>query len=202
VQTLTQARNEFLVTITADCNKPATEPGVFTELTLVKQIRAGVPGAAQVPLTAWTLTARTAPGARPVVSGTTGVTREVEPDTEYILAESMVRGYAQFIDPAVDSLAAGATGSWRCVEDHPGGASELEDFDGGTGSVIVPPGQHVTCKAVNVPTLAIPTGLGADATPAASQSVPLTATGLALMAAGALLGLATLRPRRKGAAPR
>ena len=36
---------------------------------------------------------------------------------------------------------------------------------------------------------------------AAAQSVPLTAAGLALMAAGALLGLAALRSRRESRAP-
>jgi hypothetical protein len=197
--TLTAARNEFLVRITADCNKPATEPGVFTELTLVKQISGSVPGAAQVPLTAWTLTARVAPGEHPVVSGTTGVTGEVEPGVEYILAESTVPYYKQFVDPAAISLVPGATGSWRCVQDHPGGPG-LEDFDGGTGSVVVQPGDHVTCTAVNVrTTLLIPTGLGAagDGEAAASQPAPLTVAGLALMAAGALLGLTALRSRRR-----
>jgi hypothetical protein len=201
-QTLAAARNEFLITITADCNKPATEPGVFTELTLVKQIRSYFPNVAAVPLTSWTLTARAAPGERPVLSGTTGVTGEVEPYVTYVLAESMVPYYRQFTDPAVDSLAPGATGSWRCVEDHPGGSSELEDFDGGTGQVVVPPGEHVTCTAVNLPaTLAIPSGLGAaggGVAAAASQSAALRIAGLALMVAGVLLGLPALRSRRSG----
>jgi hypothetical protein len=195
-QTLTQARNEFLVTITADCNKPTTGPGVYTELTLVKQIRSYFPNFVSVPLTAWTLTARIAPGARPVISGTTGVTGEVEPNVAYVLAESAVPYFRQFTDPAVDSLVPGATGSWRCVEDHPRGIAELEDFDGGTGQVVVAPGEHVTCKAVNLPLRTTP--VGAPATgggTAAASPAPLVAVGLALMAAGALLGLAARRPR-------
>jgi hypothetical protein len=202
IYTLTAVRNEFLAVITTVCDGSSTDPDKGTHLTLVKQISSAFPEFPLVPLTSWTLTARRAPGEPPVISGTTGVTGNVEPGARYVLAESTVPGYKQELDPALISLVPGATGSWRCVEDHRRNAFELEDFDGGTGEVVVPPGEHVTCPAVNEP--AIPrgpaaTGLG---TAAASQSAPLTAAGLALMAAGALLGLAALRSRRKGESAR
>jgi hypothetical protein len=198
--TLTQPRNHFLLRIDAVCDAPSTDPVKGTHLTLVKQISSDFPGIALVPLTSWALTARRAPGARPVISGTTGVTGNVEPYVPYVLAESKVLGYHQSLDADLGSLVPGATGSWRCVEDHPRGTTGLEDFDGGTGQVIVPPGEHVTCTAVNERTLLISAGLGATGlgVPAVSQPAALTAAGLALMAAGALLGLAALRPRRKG----
>jgi hypothetical protein len=62
---------------------------------------------------------------------------------------------------------------------------------------VVPPGEHVTCKAVNLPR-AIPAGPAVieSGLGAARRASPLTAVGLALMAAGALLGLAALRSRR------
>jgi hypothetical protein len=198
--TLTQARNEFLVAITADCDQPSTEPGAGTKLTLVKQVSSNVAGGAQAPLTSWTLTARRARGEPAVLSGTTGVTGNVEPDVRYVLAESTVPGYKQVLDPAVADLVPGATGSWRCVENHPEGTSELEDFDGGTGEVAVPPGEHVTCTAVNVRTRPIPIGPASTGggLAAASRPAPLAVAGLALMLAGALLALAGLRPRRTG----
>jgi hypothetical protein len=126
------------------------------------------------------------------------VTGEVEPDARYVLAETQVHGYKQALDPDLLSLVPGATGSWRCVENVFGGTSELEDFDGGTGEVVVPPGEHVTCTAVNVLTREIPAGPVATGGGllAANESVPLTAAGLALMAAGALLALTALRTRR------
>jgi hypothetical protein len=135
-----------------------------------------------------------------VISGTTGVTGNIKPYVPYVLAETKVPGYEQTLDVALTSLAPGATGSWRCVEDHPRGTAEIEDFDGGTGQVAVPPGEHVTCTAVNarvIPVGPAATG-GGIAAAAVSQSAPLTAAGLALMAAGAVLGLAALRSRRKG----
>ena len=170
-----------------------------THLTLVKRISNlfwGNP--AQVPLTSWTLTARPAAGEPPVISGTTGVTGNVEPGVPYVLAESTVPGYKQLPDPALLKLVPGATGSWRCVETEPGGKSGLEDFDGGTGDVVVQPGQHVTCTALNRLTLAIPVGPAqtGGGLAAAARSGPAVAAGLALMAAGALLGLGGLRLRR------
>jgi hypothetical protein len=199
--TLTQTTNEFLVTTTAVCDQPSTDPGKGTHLTLVKRVTSFVPNAALAPPISWTLTARRAPGEPPVISGTTGVTGNVEPDAEYVLAESTVPGYKQLPDPALVSLVPGASGSWRCVEDQPAGSShELEDFDGGDGAVIVPPGQHVTCTAVNLRARRVPVGPAATGggLAAVSRSAPLGVAGLALMVAGALLGLAGLRPRRTG----
>jgi hypothetical protein len=196
INTLTQPSNVFLVTATATCDKPSPDPGKGTHLTLVKAIRNSLPDAGQVPLTAWTLTARRAPGQPPVISGTTGVTGNVKPGVEYVLAESRVPGYRQVLDPAVISLVPGATGSWRCAENRPGGRFELEDFDGGTGEVVLQPGEHVTCAAVNERTLPVgPAGTGGGLA-AASRPGTAMAAGLALMAAGLLLGLAGLRPRR------
>jgi hypothetical protein len=203
-QTLTKSSNRFLLAIHATCDQSSTNPGVGTHLTLVKQIENDFPGVALAPLTSWTLTARRAPGKPPAISGTTGVTGNVEPYVPYVLAESKVPGYAQSLDVATDSVVPGATGSWRCVEDHPAGSAQIEDFDGGTGQVIVAPGQHVTCTAVNLRLRLIPVGPAGTGggTMAAASSAPLTAVGLtaaglALMVAGALLGLAPLRSRRR-----
>ncbi len=197
-QTLTEARNEYLVTATATCDQTSPNPGEGTHLTLVKKIAFLFPNIKQVPLTSWTLTARRASGGPPVISGTTGVTANVEPGVTYILAESTVPGYKQLLDPDLLELVPGATGSWRCVETGPKGPSG-EDFDGGTGDLIVQPGEHVTCMAGNRRTLAIPVGPAqtGGGLAAAARSGPAVATGLALMAAGALLGLGGLRLRRK-----
>jgi hypothetical protein len=199
--TLTQSKNRFLLVIAAICDQTSTDPGKGTHLTLVKQIRSDFPGIALVPLTSWTLTARRAPGEHPAISGTTGVTGNVKPYAPYVLAESKVPGYEQSLDVAATSVVPGATGSWRCVEDHPAGTASIEDFDGGTGQVIVPPGQHVTCTAVNLRLRLIPVGpvaTGDGTATAVVTATSLTAAGLVLMAAGALLGLAGLRSRRRG----
>jgi hypothetical protein len=65
--------------------------------------------------------------------------------------------------------------------------------------VVVQPGRHVTCTALNRRTLAIPAGPAqtGGGLLAASRSGPAVAAGLALMAAGALLGLGGLRLRRR-----
>jgi hypothetical protein len=153
-----------------------------------------------VPLTSWTLTARRAPGEPAVISGTTGVTGNVEPGVQYLLAESKVPGYQQLNDPALLRLVPGATGSWRCVEIAPDGRSGLADFDGGTGAVVVQPGRHVTCTAVNRLTLPVGPVETGGGFAAVSWSAPAMAAGLALMAAGALLGLGGLRLRRRARA--
>jgi hypothetical protein len=199
VQTLTDDQNEYLVTATATCDQVPTEPGEGTHLTLVKRISNLFGNPTQVPLTSWTLTARRASGGPAVVSGTTGVTANVQPGVPYVLSESTVPGYKQLFDPALVSLVPGATGSWRCVETGRGGSSGLQDFDGGTGNVIVQPGRHVTCTTLNRRTLAIPVGPAqtGGGLAAAGRSFPAVATGLALMVAGALLGLGGLRLRRR-----
>jgi hypothetical protein len=192
--TLAQGRNEFLVTIAATCDKASSNPGAGTHLTLVKEIINPFSGVKTVPLTSWTLTARRAPGQPAVISGTTGVTGNVEPGVQYVLAESTVPGYRQLHDPALIDLAPGATGSWRCVENRPDGTTGLQDFGGGGGVVAVSPGQHVTCTAVNILTRPIPVGPPATGGGPSSvrASAPPMAVGLALMAAGALLGLTAL----------
>jgi hypothetical protein len=201
--TLTQARNEFLVTASAVCDQQSSNPGIGTHLTLVKQIVNFFPNVKPVPLTSWTLTARLAAGEPPVISGTTGVTGNVKPGVQYLLAESSVPGYRQLHDPALIALTRGATGSWICVENQPGGRSGLQDFDGGSGVVIVQPGQHVTCTAVNILTRKIPVGpteTGGGLAVARQYTPIMTTAGLALMAAGALLGLGSLRrPRTRTA---
>ena len=200
VQTIDQSKDEFLVTATATCDQAPTVPGEEgTHLTLVKRISNLLGNPAHVPLTSWTLTARPESGGPPVISGTTGVSGNVQPGVPYVLAESAVPGYKQLPDPALLKLVPGATGSWRCVETGPGGSSGLQDFDGGTGDVIVQPGRHVTCTALNRRTLAIPVGPAqtGGGLAAAARSGPALATGLALMAAGALLGLGGLRLRRR-----
>ena len=106
-------------------------------------------------------------------------------------------GYRQLRDPALLRLTPGATGSWRCVENEPGGHSGLEDFDGGDGLVVVQPGQHATCTAVNRLTLPVGPPATGGGFAAASRSAPAVAAGVALMAAGALLGLGGLRLRRR-----
>jgi hypothetical protein len=107
-----------------------------------------------------------------------------------------VPGYRQLRDPALLELVPRGTGSWRCVENEPGGGAGLEDFDGGTGVVVVQPGQHVTCTAFNRLTLPVGPPVTGGGFATASRSVPAVAGGLALMAAGALLGLGGLRLRR------
>jgi hypothetical protein len=202
-QTLTADKNEYLVTATATCDQAPTVPGEEgTHLTLAKKIFVRFPNVKQVPLTSWTLTARPESGGPTVISGTTGVTGNVQPGVLYLLAESAVPGYRQLRDPALLELVPGATGSWHCVEIGPAGQSGLLDFDGGTGDVIVQPGRHVTCTAFNRRTLEIPAGPAqtGGGLAAAVQSLPAVATGLALMAAGALLGLGGLRLRRRAAA--
>jgi hypothetical protein len=192
--TLAQGRNEFLITIAATCDHPSANPGAGTHLTLVKEVINPFTGVRTAPLTSWTLTARRAPDQPAVISGTTGVTGNVAPGVQYVLAESNVPGYQQLHDPALISLAPGATGSWRCVENRPGGGTGLQDFDGGGGTVVVQPGQHVTCTAVNILTRPIPVGppaTGGGFASARPSAVQLAA-GLALMAAGALLALAAL----------
>jgi hypothetical protein len=126
------------------------------------------------------------------------VTGIVEPGRQYLLAESTVPGYKQITYPAVPKLAPGATGSWRCVENLSEGRSGLEDFTGGSGVVVVEPGEPATCTAVNRLTRAIPVGAVRTGGGFArvNLSAPMTAGGLALMAAGALLGLGGLRMRR------
>jgi hypothetical protein len=196
--TLTHATNVFLVVAAAVCDQSSSNPGIGTHLTLVKQIVNFFPNIRPVPLTSWTLTARRAPGEQPVISGTTGVTGNVEPGVQYVLAETNVPGYKQLHDPALIDLTPGATGSWICVENRPGGRSGLQDFDGGSGVVIVQPGQHVTCTAVNILTRLIPKGpteTGGGLT-AANSPVPVMAVGLALMGVGALLGFGSFRQRR------
>jgi len=200
VQTIDQSKDEFLVTATATCDQAPTVPGEEgTHLTPVKRISNLLGNPAHVPLTSWTLTARPESGGPVVISGTTGVTGNVEPGVPYVLAESAVPGYKQLPDPALLELVPGASGSWRCVETGPEGQSGLQDFDGGTGDVIVQPGRHVTCTALNRRTLAIPVGPAqtGGGLAAAARSGPALAAGLALMAAGALLGLGGLRLRRK-----
>jgi hypothetical protein len=137
-----------------------------------------------------------APGAPPVIIGKTGVTENIDPHVQHLLAESEVPGYRQVRGPALLRLSPGATGSWRCVENEPGGHSGLEDFDGGAGVVVVQPGQHATCTAFNRLTLPVGPPATGGGFAAVSRSAPAVAAGLALMAAGALLGLGGLRLRR------
>jgi hypothetical protein len=196
--TLAAGLNEFTVTNTVTCDEPSPDPEVGTHLTLVKQISNPFLQVKLAPLTSWTLTARRAPAEPPVISGTTGVTGNVKPGVKYLLAESSVPGYKQTIHPAVIKLAPGATGSWTCVQNLPAGTSGLEDFDGGTGVVVVQPGQHVTCTAVNLLKRPVPVGppvTGGGFAPA-SPAVPLGAAGLALIAVSGLAGIAALRLRR------
>jgi hypothetical protein len=185
---LAEGRNEFTITNTVSC-----EAG--TKLTLVKKIESPFAHARTAPLTAWTLTARRAPGVSPVLNGSTGVTGRAEPRRRYLLAESHVPGYQHTIDRDT-RLVPGATGSWHCVDNLPTG-SGLEDFDGGTGTVAVRPGQHVTCTAVNRLTRRIPVGpaaTGGGPVPAGTFA-PAAAGGLTLLA-GIVLGALGLRSRR------
>ena len=138
--TLHPGRNTFRIVDTVTCT---------TKLTLVKKISNPFPGITPVPLTSWTLLARPHPDEPPVIEGTTGVTGAVTARTRYVLSETSVPGYRQVVGPDA-ILAEGATGSWQCTEISDG-HSGLEDYDGTNGTVVVQPGEHVVCTAVNVP---------------------------------------------------
>jgi hypothetical protein len=129
--------NTFHVTNTVRCD---------TRLTLLKRISNPYPGATLPPLTSWTLSARTMAGEPPVIEGTTGVTGSVSAGTRYVLAETSVPGFVQYVQPG-SILADGATGSWECTQVDGG----REDYDGGDGTIVVQPGEHVACTAVNIP---------------------------------------------------
>ena len=208
--------NSFTITNTVECTGDASaspssavttvpsaqELAGRTELTLVKEISDPFTGVQTVPLTSWRVTARPEVGGADALTGDAGLTGLVAPNTPYLLTESSVPGYQQTVDPAVTRLAAGATGSWQCVDDLPGGATGLEDFDGGTGIVVLQPGQHVTCTAVNLLERAIPVGAAATGGgfAATNSSSWVTASGLALITAGALVGVGGLCLRRRGGA--
>jgi hypothetical protein len=213
---LAPGANSFSITNTVECTGDASaspssavttvpsaqELAGRTELTLVKEISDPFTGVQTVPLTSWRVTARPEVGGADALTGDAGLTGLVAPNTPYLLTESSVPGYQQTVDPAVTRLAAGATGSWQCVDDLPGGATGLEDFDGGTGIVVLQPGQHVTCTAVNLLERAIPVGAAATGGgfAATNSSSWVTASGLALIAAGALVGTGGLCLRRRGGA--
>ena len=143
-QDLPTESNTFAVKNTVTCT---------TTLTLVKQINNLFPGLPVPPLNSWTLTAREAPGAPPVLSGTSGVTGDVPANTTLILAESSVPGWQQTTDPAF-VLADGATGSWYCEQTPPAAPAGIEDFADQDGTVTLEPGDNVTCTAVNQPVTA------------------------------------------------
>lgn len=119
-----------------------------TRLTLVKRIYNPYPGAPTVPPDSWTLTAGQV-GQAPVTHGTTGITAPIEPGTSYLLAESGVPGYDQYVEPGAHPVP-GTSGSWSCVERLPGGRTGREDFGGADGVIKVPAGAHAVCTAVDV----------------------------------------------------
>jgi hypothetical protein len=178
-QDLTTVDNTFTVTNTVTCT---------STLTLVKQINNLFPGLPAPPLDSWTLTASTAPGAAPVLSGTTGVSGDVPPNVPLILAESSVPGWQQTTYPGF-VLADGASGSWLCEATPPAAPRGIEDFGGQDGTVIVGFGDNVTCTAVNQPVTAaltlvkqvvnapggtaVPTDWTLTATPGQTTSPPL-----------------------------
>jgi hypothetical protein len=130
--------NTFHITNTVTC---------VTHLTLIKRISNPFPGVTPAPLTSWTLSARTMAGEPPAVEGTTGVTGIISSGTRYVLSETSVPGYRQAVRPD-STLAPGASGSWECTQVSGNG---LEDYDGSDGTIVVQPGEHVACTAVNVP---------------------------------------------------
>jgi hypothetical protein len=133
--------NRFHITNTVTCR---------TELTLIKRIDNPFTGVTLAPLTSWTLSARTAAGEPPAVEGTTGVSGRVTAGTRYVLSETTVPGYQQHVVPG-STLAPGASGSWRCVQLLGHGRTGLEVYTGADGTVVVQPGEHVACTAVNIP---------------------------------------------------
>jgi hypothetical protein len=129
------------------------------------------------------------------------VTAITEAGISYLLTESKVPGYQQEVDPGT-KLAPGATGSWRCVDLLPSGASGLENFGGGNGVVSLQPGTHAVCTATNLLERAIPVGppeTGGGFAPAQPLSL-VSVAGLALMGIGALLGAVAIRRRRRNPA--
>ncbi len=145
-------RNSFLVTDTVVCD---------TRLTLVTKISDPLTGVKTVPLSSWTLFARTAAGHRLLFKGRAGVTGNVPAGTALLVTESRVTGYTQLAQGDRLSLPPGATGSWSCASSRPDGRAGLEDSAGagGDGVIVVQPGQHVTCTATNLLKRAIPVGL-------------------------------------------
>src|SRR5262249_26774070 len=140
-RTLGPGVNRFHITNTVTCR---------TELTLIKRIDNPFTGVTTAPLTSWTLSARRAPGQPPAVDGTTGVPGRVTAGARYVPGESTVPGYHQEVVPG-STLAPGASGSWRCVQLLGHGRTGLEVYTGADGTVVVQPGEHVACTAVNIP---------------------------------------------------
>lgn len=121
-----------------------------TQLTLVKQISNPYPGVPVAPVDSWTLTATNSSSGQADVQGTSGVTGDVTAGATYVLSESDVPGYKQFVQPGSTPVE-GATGSWDCVNQLARGRSGLENFEGADGSIVVPVGDHVVCTAINIP---------------------------------------------------
>jgi hypothetical protein len=138
---LTAGLNTFAVVNVAECR---------TQLTLVKEIDNPYPRVPVVPVDSWTLTATNSSTGQADVQGTSGVTGDVTAGDTYVLSESDVPGYKQYVQPG-STPAKGATGSWNCVNRLVRGRSGLENFIGADGTIIVPVGEHVVCTAVNVP---------------------------------------------------
>ena len=169
--TLSTAANSYTVTNTVTCT---------SKLTLVKQANGSVPASA------WTLTATAPTGALAGPVGTTGVSADVTPNVQYVLAESGGSpNYVQRVAPNAVPIP-GSTVSWNCVEVDSAGIVIPGFADGLNGGVTVPYGTFVRCTSINdTATLrlakAVVNDHGGTATAADWQ---LTATPLAPVAPG------------------
>jgi hypothetical protein len=139
-QSLSAGLNTYTVTNDVTCT---------ARLTLVKKVRNIFPNIRPAPPTDWTLTAKDPHGTK-VVEGKTGVTEEVSSGVRFVMSESHVDGYRQLVQRGARPVP-GATGSWDCHQLVRAGKSGLEDFTGADGTIILAPGTHVVCTAVNVP---------------------------------------------------
>ena len=132
--------NEWTITNSVDCH---------SQLTLVKQVEHGDASPSD-----WTLHAYGEDPALPGPSGTTGVSREVTPNSPYQLAEDAGSDpeLLNYIQPDLRPRPIAwprSTGSVDCVETD-GNQTQPGDPLGRDGSVSVPLGQHYTCTFTNV----------------------------------------------------
>ncbi len=109
-----------------------------TKLTLIKQVEGG-----DAEPTEWDLTA-TDPSSNESLRVNGEGTGEVEPDTEFTLAEE--GGPATY----VQDLTEGGIGAWTCTEvDADGNTVESDYADAVDDKVTVPLGAHVQCTTIN-----------------------------------------------------
>ena len=140
--TLAAGLNTYTVVNTVVCK---------TTLTLLKYVVN--PYGTPEPADSWTLSAYPPGSTTPLITGTDGVSGDIQPGTVYSLGETSVPGYLQEQTPGV-VIVPPATGSWHCgLRARPtpgGGAAPIgATYDGLDGTVSVDIGQNAFCTAEN-----------------------------------------------------